>query len=52
VTLSLDTQSELPQDLAVGKTVTVTTTTVKGSPNPFVRKVTYKTVTKKTVSPQ
>ena len=52
VTLSLDTQSELPQDLAVGKTVTVTTTTVKGSPNPFVRKDTYKTVTKKTVSPQ
>jgi hypothetical protein len=52
VTLSLDAQSELPQDLAVGKTVTVTTTTVKGSRNPFVRKVTYKTVTSKTVSPQ
>jgi len=50
--LSLDPQSELPQDLAVGKTVTVTTTTVKGSRNPFVRKVTYRTVTSKTISPQ
>ncbi len=46
IVMSLNAQSEFPQDLAVGKTVTVTTTTVKGSRSPFVRKVTYHTVTK------
>jgi hypothetical protein len=46
VTYTIDTQSEMPQDLAVGKTVTVTTQTVSGSGGAVVRKVTYRTVTK------
>lgn len=47
-------ESQLPQDLAVGKRVTVQTTVVSGKP--AVRSVTYKTTTKTThtrsVSPQ
>lgn len=46
ITYVIDTQSEIPADLAVGKTVTIRTTTVSGSPQPVVRKVTYKTQTK------
>ena len=46
VTYVVDTQSELPADLAVGKSVTVRTTTVAGSP--VVRKVTYRTTTQTT----
>jgi hypothetical protein len=46
VTYSIDTSSELPTDLAIGKTVTIQTTTVAGSPNPVVRKITYRTTTK------
>jgi hypothetical protein len=46
VTYVIDTESQLPQDIAVGKTVTVTTHVVKGSP--IVRTVTTKTVTTET----
>ncbi|HKD20268.1 MAG TPA: hypothetical protein VKG23_20635 [Thermoanaerobaculia bacterium] len=46
VTYVIDPESQLPQDLAVGKTVTVTTRVVKGSP--VVRTVTTKTVTTET----
>ena len=42
VTYVIDTESQLPQDIAVGKTVTVTTQVVKGSP--VIRTVTTKTV--------
>jgi hypothetical protein len=45
VTYVIDTKSEVPTDLAVGKTVTVRTTTVTGAPQPVVRKITYKTQT-------
>ena len=48
VTYVVDTQSELPADLAVGKTVTIRTTTVTGSERPVVRKVTYRTTTQTT----
>jgi hypothetical protein len=44
VTYVIDAQSDLPQDIAVGKTVTVTTQTVQGSTKPVVRTVTTKTV--------
>jgi len=46
VTYSIDRSSELPTDLAIGKTVTIETTTVSGSANPIVRKITYRTTTK------
>jgi hypothetical protein len=46
VTYTIDPSSELPSDLAIGKTVTIQTTTVSGSPNPVVRKITYRTTTK------
>lgn len=42
VTYVIDPESQLPQDIAVGKTVTVTTHVVKGSP--VVRTVTTKTI--------
>ena len=48
VTYVVDTQSELPADLAVGKSVTIRTTTVAGSERPVVRKVTYRTTTQTT----
>jgi hypothetical protein len=48
VTYVVDAQSELPADLAVGKTVTIRTTTVTGSERPVVRKVTYRTTTQTT----
>jgi len=46
VTYIIDPESQLPQDVVVGKTVTVTTRVVKGSP--VVRTVTTKTVTTET----
>ena len=56
VTYVIDTESQLPQDIAVGKTVTIRTTTSARSTSPVVRSVTYKTTTKttrsKTVKPQ
>src|SRR5215470_17842199 len=48
VTYTIDSSSELPADMAIGKTVTIQTTTVSGSPNPVVRKITYRTTTKTT----
>lgn len=55
-TYTITTDSQLPQDIAVGKTVTMQTTTVSGKP--VVRSVTSKTTTttkttkSKTLSPQ
>jgi hypothetical protein len=46
VTYVIDAQSELPADVAIGKTVTVTTRTVSGSSEPVVRTVIYKTKVK------
>ena len=50
VTYSINGASQLPSGLAVGREVTVTTTTVAGSPQPVIRKVIYKpkTTTRKT----
>ena len=50
VTYVIDTQSDLPQDISVGKTVTITTRTVQGSSRPVVRTVTTTTTTRKTES--
>ena len=50
VTYMIDTQSQLPQDVTVGKTVTITTRTVSGSDKPVVRSITYRKVT--TTQPQ
>ncbi len=53
-TYTITTDSQLPKDVAVGRKVTVSTTTVSGKP--VVRSIQYKTTTKtvhtKTVSPQ
>ncbi|MEP6802748.1 MAG: hypothetical protein ABJC07_12450 [Acidobacteriota bacterium] len=53
-TYTITTDSQLPKDVAVGKKVTVQTTTISGKP--VVRSVQYKTTTKtvhtRTVSPQ
>ena len=53
-TYTITTDSQLPKDVAVGRRVTIQTTTVSGKP--VVRTVQYKTTTKtvhtKTVSPQ
>jgi hypothetical protein len=46
VTYTIDSSSQLPSDLAIGKTVTIETTTVSGSPSPVVRKIRYRTTTK------
>ncbi|MFN2384836.1 MAG: hypothetical protein ABR576_00855 [Thermoanaerobaculia bacterium] len=48
LTYVVDAQSELPADLAVGKSVTIRTTTVTGTERPVVRKVTYRTTTQTT----
>ena len=45
-TYTITTDSQLPQDMAVGKSVTVQTMTVSGKP--VVRSVTSKTTTTKT----
>ena len=50
VTYVIDAQSDLPQDVAVGKTVTITTRTVQGSSKPVVRTVTTTTTTRKSES--
>jgi hypothetical protein len=56
VTYTVTSESQLPQDLAVGKSVTVSTSTMSGSTTPLARRVTYRTMTKttkeKTVNPQ
>lgn len=53
VTYVINPESQLPSDMAVGKKVTVTTTTVSGSSQPVVQRMTYstKTTTTKTVEP-
>ena len=50
VTYTIDAHSDLPQDVAIGKSVTITTTTVQGSPKPVVRTVTTTTRTTKTTT--
>ncbi|HET9793114.1 MAG TPA: hypothetical protein VFS34_01535 [Thermoanaerobaculia bacterium] len=45
VTYLINPASQLPSDVAVGKKVTVTTTTVGGSPQPVVQRLTYTTKT-------
>jgi hypothetical protein len=47
----IDTTSELPQDIAIGKVVTIDTRTVPGSKSPVIRRVEYKKV-EKVESPQ
>jgi hypothetical protein len=51
VTYVIDPQSDLPQDIGVGKMVIITTRTAEGSAKPVVRTVTI-TRTTKTESPQ
>lgn len=48
VTYTIDAQSDLPQDVAVGKTVTITTRTVAGTSRPVIKTVTTTTTTKTT----
>ncbi len=48
VTYVINPASELPSDMAVGKKVTVTTTTVSGSSEPVVRRMIYSTKTRTT----
>ena len=53
VTYMINPESQLPSDVAVGRKVTVTTTTVSGSPQPVVQRMIYttKTTTTKSVEP-
>jgi hypothetical protein len=51
VTYMLDSSSELPSDIAIGKVVTIDTRSVPGSKSPVVRRVIYKKVETK-VEPQ
>jgi hypothetical protein len=51
VTYSIDTASELPQDIAIGKIVTIDTRTVPGSKSPVIRRIEYRKV-EKVESPQ
>jgi len=51
-TYSVDATSELPQDIAIGKVVTIDTRTVEGSKSPVIRRVIYRKVEKTTESPQ
>jgi len=51
-TYTVDTTSELPQDIAIGKVVTIDTRTVEGSKSPVIRRVIYRKVEKTTESPQ
>jgi len=51
-TYTVDTTSELPQDIAIGKVVTIDTRTVQGSKSPVIRRVIYRKVEKTTESPQ
>jgi len=56
VTYTVTTESQLPKDLAIGKSVTISTSTLSGSTTPLARRVTYRTTTKttkeKTVNPK
>lgn len=56
VTYTVTTESQLPQDLAIGKSVTISTSTMSGSTTPMARRITYRTTTKttkeKTVNPK
>lgn len=56
VTYTVTTESQLPKDLAIGKSVTISTSTLSGSTTPVARRVTYRTTTKttkeKTVNPK
>ena len=51
-TYTVDATSELPQDIAIGKVVTIDTRTVQGSKSPVIRRVIYRKVETKTESPQ
>jgi len=51
-TYTVDATSELPQDIAIGKVVTIDTRTVQGSKSPVIRRVIYRKVEKTTESPQ
>ena len=51
-TYTVDATSELPQDIAIGKIVTIDTRTVQGSKSPVIRRVIYRKVEKTTESPQ
>jgi len=51
-TYTVDATSELPQDIAIGRIVTIDTRTVQGSKSPVVRRVIYRKVEKTTESPQ
>ena len=50
VTYTIDATSQLPQDIAIGKVVTIDTRTVPGSKSPVIRKIEYRTV--ETTEPQ
>jgi hypothetical protein len=52
VTYVIDADSDLPQDVAIGKTVTITTRTVAGTSKPVVKTVTTTTTTRKTTEKQ
>jgi hypothetical protein len=46
VTYTIDATSQLPQDIAIGKVVTIDTRTVPGSKSPVIRRIEYRTVEK------
>jgi hypothetical protein len=46
VTYVIDATSELPQDIAIGKVVTIDTRTVPGSKSPVIRRIEYQKVEK------
>jgi hypothetical protein len=52
VTYIIDPQSDLPQDIGVGKMVIITSSTAEGSSKPVVRTVTVTRTTKTSESPQ
>ena len=51
VTYTIDATSELPQDIAIGKVVTIDTRTVPNSKSPVIRRIEYRKV-EKVESPQ
>ena len=46
VTYMIDSTSELPQDIAIGKVITIDTRTVPGSKSPVIQKIEYRKVEK------
>jgi hypothetical protein len=46
VTYTIDATSELPQDIEIGKVVTIDTRTVPGSKSPVIRRIEYRKVEK------